>query len=235
MALVGFAGTYKQAPMDDLSWEIWGLNELWKYLSRWDRWFELHKREVFAREGNREQDAHVEWMRTQGPDKPIYMIEAFDDIPASREYPLKEMSERFFPGQRAYFTSTISYMLALAIAEGFEEIALYGIDLASDTEYSEQRPAAEYLIGLARGLGISVTIAPGSALLHSPGLYGYDQALNAKDCPLTLAWHRERVRQITETRAKTLDLLHHHDGLLEEATYHLRLAEQRDRGVQWSG
>lgn len=234
VALVGFASTYKHAPYDDPSWEIWGINELWKYLGRWDRWFELHKRDVFAKEGNREQAAHVAWLQSQNESRPIYMLERFDDIPGSVPYPLKAMSERFFPGQeRPYFTSSISYMLALAIAEGFTEIALYGIDLAADVEYMHQRPSAEYLIGVARGMGITVTIAPGSALLKSDGVYGYDQQLNQKDVPLTLAWYRERVRVVTENRAKTLDLLHHHDGLLEEAAYHCQLAEQKARGVQW--
>lgn len=234
VALVGFAKSYKDAPYDDPTWEIWGINELWKYLHRWDRWFELHKRDVFAHEGNRDQAAHVAWLQQQGPERPIYMLEQSADIPASVPYPLQAMAERFFPGQpRAYFTSTISYMLALAIAEGFDEIALYGIDLASDIEYAQQRAAAEYLIGVARGMGRTVTIAPGSALLKCEGLYGYDQKLNEKDRPLTVAWHRARVQEITEQRAKTMDLLHHHDGLLQEAAYHLQLAEQIDRGVQW--
>src|SRR5204862_1461795 len=83
-------------------------------------------------------------------------------------------------------TSSIGYMLAMAIAEGRDAdfkplnedavswIGLYGIDLASDTEYGEQRPNAEYFIGLGRGLGITVEIAEGSALLRADHVYGFE-------------------------------------------------------------
>lgn len=233
VALVGFAASYKEAPFKDSSVEIWGLNELWRYLPRWDRWFEMHPRAVFADEGDRNQAAHVEWLKTQDGTKPVYMIEPHADIPGSVAYPLAAMAQRFFPGDdRPYFTSSIGYMLALAITEGFTEIGLYGIDLAADKEYAYERPAAEYLIGVARGMGITVTIARGSALLKAPRLYGYDQRTNEAQRPLTVKWFEARVAEITASREKTLSLMNHQDGLLDEATFMLRLAIQAERGVE---
>lgn len=233
VALVGFAGSYKQAPFKDETVEIWGLNELWRYLPRWTRWFEMHPRAVFASEGDRGQAAHVAWMQQQDATQPIYMIQAHDDIPGSRAYPLAEMSALFFPGQDVpYFTSTISYMLALAIAEGFTEIGLYGIDLAADKEYAVERPAAEYLIGVARGRGITVTIAEGSALLKTDRRYGYDQKINEASYPLSLKWLEARVAQITAQRDKTISLLNTQDGQLDECIYMMRMAQHNARGVQ---
>jgi hypothetical protein len=65
----------------------------------------------------------------------------------------------------AYWNSSIAYMLALAIHEGAEEIAIYGVDMKGDDEYGYQKPNMEYLIGLAIGRGIKVTIPDASPLL----------------------------------------------------------------------
>lgn len=236
VAIVGFASSYIQAPYQDSSIEIWGMNELWKYLSRWDRWFELHPRDVFAKEGDRNQEAHEAWLMQQGTDRPIYMLQHFEDIPGSVPYPLAEMTGRFFPDSPGgYWTSSISFMLALAIAEGFEWIGLYGIDLASDVEYANQRAAAEYLIGVARGMGVTVVIAPGSALLKSPSIYGYDQKPGRRNRPLSRAWLETRLAELRQKHEKTLDILHTLDGAIETTAHHLRIVTAAERGVQVEG
>jgi hypothetical protein len=232
IAIVGFAASYREAPFDDPTVEIWGMNELWKYLPRWDRWFELHPREVFAKEGDRDQAAHEAWLQAQPADKPIYMIQRHPDIPGSVPYPLAEMSARFFPGQdRPYFTSSIAFMLALAIAEGATWIGVYGIDLASDTEYANQRAAAEYFIGIARGLGITVVIAAGSALLKTAEIYGFEQRAQVATRALSRPWLQARIAELVQQRDKVLSTLQTFDGALQEANYHLKLVEAEERGV----
>src|SRR5688572_15351015 len=94
VALLGFAESYAHAPFDDPSVEIHGINELHRYLPRWDRWYELHRRENFEIKGNRDQEAHVAWLRTQVPvgapgHKPVFMRELFPDIPAASRLPLE--------------------------------------------------------------------------------------------------------------------------------------------------
>jgi hypothetical protein len=233
IAIVGFAASYREAPYDDPSVEIWGMNELWKYLSRWDRWFELHPRGVFAKEGDRDQAAHVAWLQQLDGTKPVYMLEAHADIPGSVAYPLAAMTAHFFPGQdRPYFTSSIAFMLALAIAEQPDWIGLYGIDLASETEYANQRSAAEYFVGLARGRGIEVVIAKGSALLKSSAVYGYDQQPGQSQRVMGRPWLTRRINEITQQRDKVLSTLQSFDGALAEAQYHLKLVEAEERGVQ---
>lgn len=250
VAIVGFADSYAKAPFDDPSVEIHGINELHKYLPRWDRWYELHSREAFEVLGDRNQEAHVAWLQShpgvgQPGHKPIYMREIFADIPAGIRLPLEELSDRFFTrfGERPYFTSSIGYMLAMAIAEGRNErfepidddavgwIGLYGIDLASDTEYGEQRPNAEYFIGLARGLGIEVVIAEGSALLKADHLYGFESR-KEKEGVNGEAFLVQRIREIEEQRHKAISQLNTLDGMKDEAAYHLKRLQRARRGVQ---
>ena len=74
------------------------------------------------------------------------MQKAWKEVPTSMVYPLDAMLKKFGD----YFTNSISWMLALAIHEGFEEIHVYGVDMAVDTEYHHQRPSCEYFLGLAK-------------------------------------------------------------------------------------
>lgn len=79
--------------------------------------------------------------------------------------------DRVIPVTGEYFQSSISYILSLAITEMCSlpsekhELALYGVDCSSDEEWAYQRACIEFLIGLAMGRGIRVTIPESSALL----------------------------------------------------------------------
>ncbi|KKK61087.1 hypothetical protein LCGC14_3017830, partial [marine sediment metagenome] len=95
-------------------------------------------------------------------------------------YPLDEV--KAITGD--YFGSSIAYMLALAIWQRRERVDLWGVDLSEDI-YDHHRPNLEYLIGFARGRGMTVNVPPGSRLLsfdsskfeiHYPVRYGYGAA-----------------------------------------------------------
>lgn len=251
VAIIGFADSYAHAPFHDPTVECWGINELHKYLPRWDRWFELHGRQSFEVKGNRDQEAHVNWLRAQKPvghpeHKPIFMRELFADIPAAVVLPLEAMSAHFFGsrGWPPYWASSIGFMLGMAIMEGRDQagrvidesqavswIGLYGIDLASHTEYVDQRPNAEYFIGLAQGLGIEVVIAPGSALLKHDHVYGFE-VREDREGVNGLAFLRQRFAEIEQQRDKVISTLNHLDGMKEEVGYHIQRIEHARRGVQ---
>jgi hypothetical protein len=189
-AVVGFASSSRDlAPYDDPECAILALNELYRSIPRWDVLFEMHKieyvRQFAPRDGaTSEPSAHYTFLKSLPPAgdpafRPVYMQQRHEDIPASVALPIKELSERFFPGEDPYFTSTPSYMIAMAIMEGYEEIGIYGIDLLQDEEYSYQRPGAEYLIGVARGMGIKVHVPKQSALCKANYLYGYTEPPDA--------------------------------------------------------
>ena len=76
-------------------------------------------------------------------------------------------------------------MLALAIHEGFEEIHVYGVDMAVDTEYHHQRPSCEFFLGLAAGMGIKIFVPDTADLLKTRFLYGFDEPKETK-------WKRKR-------------------------------------------
>ena len=167
VAIVAYAPSRVLAPFNDPTWEIWGLNELYGYIpDRWDVWFEPHSAEVMRRTANFEK--HHEWLKAQT--KPIYMKEHYPGIPASVAYPIKQVLDRF----GTYFNNSVSWLIALAILEGATEIALYGVDMALGTEYSDQRPSCEYMIGFARGMGIPVYVPTECDLLKSAWLYGFE-------------------------------------------------------------
>lgn len=169
VAILGFTDTWRLAPFNNMEFEIWGLNELYILgIPRWDRWFEIHKRENFENDRTRTSD-HIEKLKAMTC--PIYMQRHYDDIPMSIPYPLQEMSDLYGD----YWTNSISYMIALAIAEGYEEIHVYGVDMAHDSEYNSQRPSCEYYIGIAKGKGIKVYVPPQSDLLKTPFYYGYQE------------------------------------------------------------
>lgn len=169
VAIVGFTDHRAQAPLGNPEWEVWGLNELYRYMpvEKFHRWFELHPRADFERETGGDKP-HIEAL-LKFP-IPCYTTELWADAPNVVPLP----KENIEAACGTYMTSSIAWMLGLAIAEGFKRIGLYGVDMAQDTEYAEQRPCVEYLIGLARGKGIEVTVPATSDILKSVAQYGYE-------------------------------------------------------------
>ena len=210
VAILGFTETWKLAPFNDPTFEIWGLNELYTLIPRYDRWFDIHSRHAYENDKTRTSD-HVETLKKMTV--PIYMHQHWDDIPMSVPYPLQEMLARFpnpSPNWRSYFNNSISYMLALALVEGFQEIHIYGVDMAADSEYHNQRPSCEYFVGIAQGAGRTVYIPPESDLLKEVWLYGFEQdsaigfdrKLNGWEADLQSKWNalNNEIAQKTAAR-----------------------------------
>jgi len=205
VAIVGFAPTWTEAPFHSDDYEIWGLNELYKIIPITDieryRWFQLHRDWRTARR----DENHVDWIKAQ--QMPIYMWDTEDDVPASVEYPLKELVQYIgYAGD--YFTNSISYMIALALRMDFHHIAVYGVDMAHTIEHAQQRPSCEFWLGLQKGkelmardwakAGIyngpqySLYVPQGADLLKTPFLYGY-QSDNAFKVKI-----KGRLKELTE-------------------------------------
>ncbi len=185
IAIVGAAFSSRTlAPYDDPAWEVWGLNTSYTWQPRWDRWFDIHDPETIKGSN----PGHWEWLAKQST--PVYMQKQVDEIPASVEYPLDMIRDLYGD----YLTNSISYMVALAISHQPHTIGIWGVDMAQDntkreqSEYAHQRPSCEYFVGIARGLGIEVIIAPESDLLKTAHVYGFgvsetsawDQKLTAR-------------------------------------------------------
>jgi hypothetical protein len=158
--------TLDQCPWDDKSWKIWGLAHRRNHYKRSDVLFEMHHRTTWKE--NPEFEGYLEWLDEEDRGVNVYTRWP-DEYPACKHFLLENAIKLM---GREYFASSFSYILAMAIMDGATEIALYGIGLTAEDEYQYQRPNAEYLLGLAQGMGIKITIAKGSALLNLPYVYG---------------------------------------------------------------
>ncbi|MBK7281394.1 hypothetical protein [Candidatus Aalborgicola defluviihabitans] len=150
VAIVGLASsTHSDAPWFDDTWEKWGLpwdDKGWPFMARH---FEMHDQRLLDSEHSK-----------RGPDY-AERLKDCEKLYTQENYPFEAVAKTI--GQ-AYWNSSISYAMALAIHEGAREIAIYGVDMDGTDEYAYQKANMEYLIGLARGQGIDVHIPKQSAL-----------------------------------------------------------------------
>jgi hypothetical protein len=172
VAIVGFSAHKVEAPYDDKTFEIWGLNDLYEAIPRWNRWFEMHSDAQIKDYCTRKQGKpYLEGLSGLGV--PVYMQKHRPEVPLSVPYPIEEVKAEFGD----YFTNSISYMIAMAIREQYHTIHVYGVDMAQSSEYNFQRPSCEYFLGFARGRGIEIKLPKTSDLLKVKYLYGYEDDL----------------------------------------------------------
>lgn len=164
IALIGSAPSWSQAPFNDPSWEIWACNA--RDYPRIDRYFQFHP----------DQDLEIypgliDWMKARKD--PVYLRHARADVPASITYPLDTLKAKYGSW---FFTSSVAYMLALALEqEGLEEIGLWGITMQDSEEYRAQRPGCHFFLQLAKMRGIKLTVPPDCEMLTDGALYLYDR------------------------------------------------------------
>lgn len=153
------------APFDDEEWDLWVLGSRISNYSgkRVDRIFEIHEDiSHYPREFSR-------WATGLG----IPLV-------VSRKWERMEDHVEVFPFDKAeelmgstYLTSSTAYMIAYAIMQEPEEIAVYGVDMSVDNdEYFQQKPCAEAWLGIAKGKGIKVTLPEVATVMKSTFVYG---------------------------------------------------------------
>jgi len=170
VAIVGACPSRAGLPLDDPSWEIWGCNALYgacrdkRGKFRADRWWEMHPL-------SQPPQSDLDLIGIQASPIPIYTLEHESSVSMGARFPIEQCLT--LPNARDYFTSTFSYQVAFAVALGFQEIALYGVELTGGREYLLERPCLEYWMGYAAGRGVKVTTGEESALCWTPFRYGY--------------------------------------------------------------
>jgi len=171
--------------------EVWTLNVGPQAFvkDRWTRHYEVHDYDwLKERQGNNVK-TYMDWLE-QPHDKPIYMPHIDSRIPASVQYPLNEIVQRYgriMPDGRPgiYFQSTVDWMLVHAIHELSQQAAkedrpvdgrihLLGVDMGLDLEYQHQRPSCEHWLGVALGMGIEITVPQTSDILQCAYPYGIE-------------------------------------------------------------
>jgi len=215
VALIGTAPSSRLlAPYNDPSWEIWACSPgNMNSLPRVTKWFELHANLLWP-ECISYGAPYIEWLKQQK--FPVYM-QSQEWVPNAIVFPKDKMVEIF---GKDFFTSSFAWMMALAIAEGAKEIALFGIDMASKEEYQLQRPGFYYFKYRAEQLGIKVWAPYESDLLQHAPLYGYSETtpIGRK----ILARKVELEQRIAPMRAEKARLEHscvYLEGALEDLDY----------------
>jgi hypothetical protein len=205
--------------------DVWVFNEALADPSGWakraDGVFQMHDPTIWRNPKNRNDPGHYEWLKS-GNTPTIWMREKYDEVPKAVRYPLEEIQEELlgnFSTQR-FFTSSISYAIALAIYLSYDRIEMYGIELESNTEYFYQRDCATFWTGVAVGNGIDV-YAP-IAMFKAPYLYGYEGGANldksvyiARDDEVTPKRSKYEARYL-DARRELTDALRLWDGSAED-------------------
>jgi len=217
VCIIGFAPTWKDAPLNDDSFEFWGCNEIYMIIPKIELLFELHgRKEIADKERDKVKQEHLNWLKNARI--PIMMQKHYDDIPNSLPFPKDQIVEKY----GTYFTNTISWQIALAIDMGFKEIHLYGVNMANEEEYMSQRPSVEYFVGLAEGKGIKVYIPEQSDLCKSWTLYGFEDEMSttmSKRIKHLHDEHLERKNQCEAIAQNNIAMMHQSIGFMQATDY----------------
>lgn len=198
--IMGTAPNLRNAPPPPDGVEVWCANSNRSYRrrnahivqeDRWTRWFNLHGKPHMIKT----YPETYNWYKKQT--KPIIMQRVRPDIPASQAFP-REAIQNFFPSpMNAYFTCSGSWLIALAIMEGFERIELWGFEIRpTKPAFAWERPNVFFWIEEAKKRGVDVWLPPelrplapdekiGDPATYNGPLYGYDTKMEIDWNPVT--------------------------------------------------
>lgn len=136
--------------------EVWGINDIILRRGNLTKLFHMHDLRDMLNH-RKQKDSIKIATRLNIPIVTTKLYPSF--APSSVEYPLKDIIKKF---KIDYFSNSVSYMLAYALYKKDElnltDIYLYGINMAREDEYLEQRPCLEFWLGICHGMGINYHI-----------------------------------------------------------------------------
>lgn len=254
-AILGTAQSWTQCPWADQTLETWTLNDGYVLgMPRISRHYDIHpfhqmqfrpaeQRVIGSSQAHEVQigaylrpTTHLEWLRTRP--FPVFLNQARTDYPTSQTFPIDQILEFFKPhwpwrltrkGQIVpggdYEVSTPSWMLMHAIMEGYGEIHIYGIHLATEWEYLQQRPNFEWLLGFAAGRGAKIVLPASAPICKAAYRYAFElkadlpqqrlsqqmakikqEGAQLKQELATVPWYRPGRKKDLSTRVQTLDI-----------------------------
>ena len=152
--------------------EVWGVNRAYTKTPQLSRLYFFDSIWRLRKYGHADFVKHINKLKI-----PIYAKCHYATIPLSKTFPLREI-EKHFGLMEPNFTSTIAYMIAHAMYEGYERIIMHKMLMSPGSiEYYCQKACLDFWLGMALGRGIEVVKDRQSFLmaphLWEPGLYGY--------------------------------------------------------------
>lgn len=227
--IVGTAPSWRRTPWNDPGIVLASLNDAYQLkaqgFARADEWFDPHPLDklvfpegpLYAHQvppGHYVRPkGHREWLASQNI--PVYLHPDYRTQhpeaagwPNAKPFPKDAIVEHF--GQ--YFTSTPQWMLAFAMMRGLTDVEVYGIHLATEQEYREQRPGFEFLIGRLLGRSkMTVTVKDGlrhytsqdghialpeeSPVLQSKFQYAFDTRPSGHWAPVQWELHKLTIKK----------------------------------------
>jgi len=201
IAIVGFSprsmDLWKELPE---SVEIWTANAAHTHgITRINLFIDVHDPTIMqhsAMLGDEDDKKYLLWLLEEHP-FPIYTLHP-TPYKDRKLYPLEDVCNDLFPNSPPYITSSVSYLLALAIHQQVDVIHVLGVDAKPGSEYQYQKGGIEHLIGLARGRGIRV-ILPEFTNILSQGLYGMgSQSIGRQTIEHAIRVYKQRVQNMTD-------------------------------------
>lgn len=199
IAILGSAESIHLAPFDDPSWAIWVCSPGAFQAAaqrRSDVYFETHRFQPSqpgksgfpGTKPHFSPEFHQFLQEHKGP---VFMSEVYPSIPNSVRIPFESMIEKYGP---YFFTSSIAWMLAMAIDQMPKAIGLWGVDMSATEEYAYQRPACQHFVGMAKALGIEIVLPPESDLMRPTLIYGLGETSprHVKLSSRLAAFHQQR-------------------------------------------
>jgi hypothetical protein len=180
VCLIGTApASMMLAPYGNKEWDIWTCSPGTVGVPRSDRHFELHRWEPgqpwFS-------PVYIDWLEKH---KEVLLAEPVESVKNGHAFQWQPLVNKYGP---YFFTSSLAWMMAQAMEEGYTTIALFGVDMAATTEYEMQRAGVQYFAMLAAAQGIEVGVPPESDVLRPAPLYGI--------CEGSHVWIKQRARNI---------------------------------------
>lgn len=237
VCIVGTAPSYKLTPWTDPTMEIWSLNNAYEVSGfvRADRWFDFHPLDKFYVVKTGEPvyphqippghhvrpKTHLQWLSEQTI--PVYLHPDYltqcpeaKDWKSARPMPVEALRARFGD----YWMSGPSWMVAMAVAEGVEELWITGIHLSTEGEYIRQRPNFEMWLGMFLGTaprtltiknglryyaaGSKTLVLPvASPILQGPAVYPFEPHPDGFLEPLKWEAHKVGVKIRREMQTLT--------------------------------
>lgn len=205
IAIVGTApDSVKDAPFHDKSWEIWSLGanaDVFLSIpnSRFNRWFELHTFTALKL-ANALPQHRLDFFKRIGNTLTIGHDNC--ELPEAVMYPKDAVIADI---GREYFTSSIAWLIALAIHEKVDVIGLWGVNMIGDGEYSHQRACCEFLLGVAQGRGIKVELSQRSPLLRAERMYAFEYTTLAGETQENIEKSRKMAKEADDRFLKALE------------------------------
>ena len=211
ICLLGSApSSLRLAPYANPKWAMCGCSPgVYGVAPRAEAWVELHRYEPGQPWFSPEYCQFLANFRG-----PVWMAEKRPEIPNSIELPIAHLIQKYSP---YFFTSSLAYMMAMAIECGFKKIGLFGVDMAAASEYKDQRLGCQFFALMARARGIEVGVPPESDLLRPAPLYGISEVTHAR--VKFMARRREleaRVQAALQTQQNAKDETLYLRGALED-------------------